>query len=54
MEKETKGTKENHTHIRFYYNKHKITVNKFTYEHGYPDKNREKSATKIEYIIRTN
>ena len=53
MEKETKGTKENYTHVRFHYiHGGKMTVNKFTHENVYSDE--EKKAIKIEYIIRTN
>ena len=54
MEKETKGTKENYTHVRFYFDKHKITVNKFTHEHVYTDEEKKESVKKIEYLIRSN
>lgn len=48
----TPGTKENHTHIKFYYKAgHKMTVNKFTLEHVYPDEENNPDVEKIEYLI---
>jgi len=48
---ETKGTEINYTHIIFHYkNGSKMTVNKFTYKHVFP--NEKKIAKSFKYIIR--
>ena len=55
MKKETIGSKENYTHVRFHYiHGGKMTVNKFTHEYIYPDEEKKKSVIKIEYIIKSN
>jgi len=48
---ENKATKDNYTHIVFYYDgKGKMTLNKHTYLHVYP--NEMKKADRYEYLIR--
>lgn len=46
---EKKGTKDNYTHIRFHYDNHRMTVNKFTHIHVYP--NAHIGTNKVEYLI---
>lgn len=48
----TTGTKENHTHIKFYYKKgHMMTVNKFTLNHACPGEEKNPEVERIEYLI---
>ncbi len=55
MEKETKGTKENYTHVRFHYTHGgKLTISKWTHEHVYSNEGKKPCVTKIEYIIRSD
>lgn len=48
-EKYIKGTEFYHTHLKFYYRKHSMIVNKYTYKHVYP--NAKASCVKFEYLI---
>jgi len=53
--KEREGTKDNFTHIRFYYGKgYKMTLNKWTYEHIYPNEELNADVEKIEYLIKVD
>ena len=46
------GTKENYTHIKFYYKKgHTMTLNKSTYIHYYPKESNNREVERIEYLI---
>ena len=47
-DKYTKGTLDDHTHIKFYYSNHTMIVNEFTYKHVYPYA--KDGAIKIEYL----
>ncbi len=48
----TIGTKENHTHIKFYYKGgNKMTVNKFTLNHVWPNEEENPEVERIEYLI---
>ena len=49
-EKFIKGTEDNYTHIKFYYEKGTMIVNAFTYNHVYPKA--KESAIKFEYLIK--
>ncbi len=51
-EKYITGTKEDHTHIKFFYDKHTMIVNDFTYKHVYP--NEKDHAIKYKYLKKVN
>lgn len=42
------GTEDDYTHIKFYYPKHTMIVNDFTYKHVYP--HAKDGAIKFEYL----
>lgn len=51
----TTGTKENHTHIKFYYKGgNKMTVNKFTLDRVWPGEEDNSEVERIEYLIETD